>query len=136
MAERKVITRWTPDEVKILKNMRDQGKTLAEIAARLGRTKRSVQGMVAALGLPPVKAEPPKPKFRNDKCKTCHYRGRLYLGVICEYQDIMGESRKCPAGNECTKYLRGDPAKSHHKYLEAAENETTGEDLRWLPLAL
>ena len=49
------------------------------------------------------------------KCKTCKYRGYLGNGttargdLYCDYISYEKHSRGCEAGDNCDKYVRGNP---------------------------
>ena len=46
------------------------------------------------------------------KCKTCIYRGTLESGYIlaCCYILHEKQSRGCEVGEDCNKYIKGDPS--------------------------
>lgn len=45
----------------------------------------------------------------SDKCKTCRFRSRTSNVNTCDYIVIAGHRRGCPAGDECTRYEKGNP---------------------------
>lgn len=131
MSDRKFTRRWRSDEIDALKRLRAEGLSLDEIASMMGRTKRSIQGKITDLKLP--SKEKHKEHKCNNRCRACRFRGKLSNKTMCEYMDIMGESRKCPPGSDCTKYERGNPKKSHYRGYDIFEPGYEYE-LSWLSM--
>lgn len=53
----------------------------------------------------------------TDRCRTCVYRtwigaGKILDNLACYYTGNTGEARGCPAGDQCTKYVKGEALQS------------------------
>ena len=54
-------------------------------------------------------APPPKEKPKFKRCdRPCRYKASEYAPNGCDYLSIVGHSRGCPAGEECTKFEEGE----------------------------
>lgn len=57
----------------------------------------------------------------TNKCRSCIYRtymgaGRTMENLACYYAAITEEVRGCPAGDQCTKYVKGAPLPTKNEY--------------------
>lgn len=58
--------KFTPEELQLVKSMREQGKTLQQIGNRIGCTPAAVTRRLEALESPAI-----APKFRTRPCLCC-----------------------------------------------------------------
>lgn len=59
------------------------------------------------------------------RCRRCVYRGPDRGENGCDYLYFTGSSRRCPVGDECTKFVEGERL---HKGVELPEDGRSEEE--------
>jgi hypothetical protein len=88
---------WPPDEVKILREMREAGFTSPQIGARIGRTAKAVISKARALRLPRSMARPLPPSGAPQQAAVravpppIQPAGKVTLPPLPSLQGLEGE---------------------------------------------
>jgi predicted transcriptional regulator len=71
---------WLSEDMRVLANLKDEGKSIAEIAEILGRTYYSVATKLQATGMVAARQSTRKPKATQPACAACFviHNGECY----------------------------------------------------------